>query len=559
MRKNSPVTQSNHPLLDDDVLISKTDKHSNIIYANQRFIEISGFEYDELLGSPHNVVRHPDMPEIVFKDMWRDLQAGKYWSGLVKNRCKNGDHYWVRANVVPIREGNHVKGFASIRIKPGAEEVAHAEKVYRDIREGRGRYVVKSGVPYRRHLLRRLTGLNTHNEHFQATTGALAHFALMGGLGIGAGVALYQLAPHSTAAFWVGGLGVIGGLGLALHNWYASRRAQRFIHSANDFSLQVAAGNLQADLPTIGKGEMNRMLGTLGFMRKSLEALINDISHRVGLVRPSVEELATSNGQMASRIEQQASAVQQTAASAEQISSTVAQSAENANLASQASVGNVEEVDRATGVMQTLASAMQDITRQADNMAGMVSTIDAIAFQTNILALNASVEAARAGEHGRGFAVVAQEVRKLAGQSADAAHQVQQLIEQAQKSIQGGRSQTTEAESAMQRIRDASHRVNDLMGEISAATQEQSEGIRQISMAISEIDRGTQESASSMQTYNHSTQLLHQEVNGLAHSAKAFMAEHEDVTQATQRLPGSSHPGNNRRLPAAKRQLTVAG
>lgn len=130
MRNNGAVTQREYVLDDGDVLISKTDTQSHILYANQAFIDASGFNYEELYHSPHNIVRHPDMPEVVFKDMWDDLKAGKYWSGLVKNRRKNGDHYWVRANMVPIREGNQVTGFCSIRIKPSSQEVAHAEKRY---------------------------------------------------------------------------------------------------------------------------------------------------------------------------------------------------------------------------------------------------------------------------------------------------------------------------------------------------------------------------------------------------------------------------------------------
>ena len=185
---------------------------------------------------------------------------------------------------------------------------------------------------------------------------------------------------------------------------------RRFLHKANDFALQIAAGDLNAQVPTVGNKAMDNTLATMNFMRRSLDALIGDLDQRIAQVMPSVEELSRHNQAMGHRVDQQASAVQQTAASAEQIASTVRQSSDNAQLASQASVGNVGEVDKAVAIMQELDDAMEGITSTSQDMAGIVKTIDHIAFQTNILALNASVEAARAGEHGRGFAVVAEEL-----------------------------------------------------------------------------------------------------------------------------------------------------
>ena len=549
MKNNGPVTQMEHPLREDDVLISKTDNSSYIAYANHRFVEISGFEYEELVGSPHNMVRHPDMPAPVFADMWSDLKAGQYWSGLVKNRRKNGDHYWVRANVVPIRENNQVTGFVSIRVKPSQAEVDNAEHIYRDIRENQGRFTVKHGEVMARNPLKRLVSATWWAPRLANVAGVLFTLAATGALMLASAWWLSSqvesgvLAPLLAMIF-------VTGLLLSVYQWRQARRLRRFLHKANDFALQIAAGDLNAQVPTVGNAAMDNTLATMNFMRRSLDALIGDLDQRIAQVMPSVEELSRHNQAMGNRVDQQASAVQQTAASAEQIASTVRQSSDNAQLASQASVGNVSEVDNAVAIMRELADAMEGITATSQDMAGIVKTIDNIAFQTNILALNASVEAARAGEHGRGFAVVAEEVRRLARQSAEAAHQVQTLIETARQRIEAGQHKAGSAGDAMGRIRQASHNVNDLMEEIRAAAREQSEGIAQISQAISQIDRGTQESAASMDAYLNAVDVLSREVNHLAHSAHAFMP----VTNAMAPTPALPQPANNvYRLPVAEK------
>ena len=127
MRKNLPVTNQERLLGEGDTLVSTTDLKGRITYCNPAFIAISGFAEDELIGKAHNIVRHPDMPEAAFADMWRTIEAGRPWTALVKNRCKNGDHYWVRANATPMVEAGRVTGYMSVRTRPGRDEVQAAE------------------------------------------------------------------------------------------------------------------------------------------------------------------------------------------------------------------------------------------------------------------------------------------------------------------------------------------------------------------------------------------------------------------------------------------------
>ena len=135
MRINQPVTNVEIPLRDDTLIVSKTDLKGRITYINRDFLEISGFSEQELIGEPHNIVRHPDMPAEAFEDMWRTLKQERPWTGYVKNRCKNGDFYWVLANVAPIIEGGKATGYISVRRKAAADMIAAHDKVYRLFRE----------------------------------------------------------------------------------------------------------------------------------------------------------------------------------------------------------------------------------------------------------------------------------------------------------------------------------------------------------------------------------------------------------------------------------------
>ncbi len=151
MRSNLPVTQNEYVLRDDHLIVSKTDLKGRITYINKDFLEVSGFLESELIGEPHNIVRHPDMPVEAFEDMWRTLKLQRPWTGYVKNRCKNGDYYWVLANAAPISENGKVVGYISVRRKATREAVEAHESVYRLFREKRqGGLVIRFGKAVRK-------------------------------------------------------------------------------------------------------------------------------------------------------------------------------------------------------------------------------------------------------------------------------------------------------------------------------------------------------------------------------------------------------------------------
>ncbi|BAM89672.1 putative methyl-accepting chemotaxis protein with PAS domain [Bradyrhizobium oligotrophicum S58] len=158
MRKNLPITNTEYPITDETLIVSRTDLKGKLTYFNDQFVDAAGFTPDELMGQPHNIIRHPDMPPAAFANLWDTLKQGKPWAGAVKNRRKNGDFYWVQASASPIRENGEITGYTSIRTKLPAEQRAEAEKVYGLLNQNKAQdYTISAGIIRRRSVFDRLS------------------------------------------------------------------------------------------------------------------------------------------------------------------------------------------------------------------------------------------------------------------------------------------------------------------------------------------------------------------------------------------------------------------
>ncbi|MCG6656498.1 methyl-accepting chemotaxis protein [Halomonas campisalis] len=260
------------------------------------------------------------------------------------------------------------------------------------------------------------------------------------------------------------------------------------------FAEAIGRGKLATD-GRLRKNDERSIMAAQVKMARQLQGIVTQVRAAAEAVAGNSEQIAEGNTDLASRTQQQASALTQTASAMEQLNGTVVQNTENAGQASREAENASHTARQGGAAVEQMTATMNELDESAGEIASIISTIDDIAFQTNILALNASVEAARAGEHGRGFAVVAAEVRKLAQKSADAASEINGLITGNVERVKSGNARAVEARQATEQIIEAIARVSQLMHEISQASVEQSAGVQEAGTAVAEMDRVTQQNA----------------------------------------------------------------
>lgn len=478
MSNASIVTQREHLLDDNTTLMSTTDLRSIITHANDTFVQVSGFSLSELTGQPHNLVRHPDMPKAAFADMWFTLKQGEPWTGIVKNRCKNGDHYWVRANVAPmVREGK-ITGYMSIRTKAQADEVAAVTPLYQALQAGRCHKRIYKGRVISKGIRGRLNSLPLR---WRARGVMMFLFlALAGALSAGA-APLWSL--FYTALLVM--------LGSACVEWQIIRPVEKVAREA----LSVATGEKSYVEPFHRSDELGltlRAVGQLGLMSRWL---MNDVAGQVASVRDGSDTMAKGNEDLNERTRQTVVNVQQTVATMSQMAVSVQNNSATAAAADKLSSAASSAATHGGKAMETVVKTMDEIASSTQRIGSITTLINDIAFQTNILALNAAVEAARAGEQGKGFAVVAGEVRHLASRSASAANDIRKLIDASASKVQSGSEQVHAAGQTMEDIVLQVQNVTRLIGEISSSTSEQATGLAELTRAVAELDAITQKNA----------------------------------------------------------------
>lgn len=514
MRKNLPITDREYELRDDQMIVSRTDAKGRITFVNDTFIEISGFQESELIGQPHNIVRHPDMPPEAFADFWATLQACSPWTGAVKNRCKNGDYYWVLASATPLQENGSVIGYMSVRKPLPKEDRAAVEAGYRQFVEGKAKgLAIRNGQIVRTGLLFRMLDAGRSIRAWILRDAAIVGLLFAATAGAG------RWTENQTLSDGLAAMGMVVTIGLG---FLVSRRVRLDCARIVGHVKQITQGVYNDYIDVSRRDEFGEVLRHLKSLQTKLaydreekrqteEALArtegekkavmlrladdfeSSVSRVVDTVSTASTELHTTAGLMSSTAEQtstQAKAVAsaserasvnvQTVASAgEELSASIA---EIARQVAESSRMTRDAVDQASRTNEQIASLAESAKRIGD----VVKLINDIAGQTHLLALNATIEAARAGEAGKGFAVVASEVKSLANQTAKATEEIGEKISEMQAA-------TENSVDAIRSIAETITLINQIATTVSAAVEQQGAATQEIARNVMEAAKGTQE------------------------------------------------------------------
>jgi len=453
-----------------ETLLSTTSTSSHIKYANKNFCAISGYSLEELEGSPHNLVRHPDMPKAAFKDLWTYIREGQSWMGPVKNKCKNGDYYWVNAFVTPIKDASgKVSEYQSVRTLPEREVVNRATKLYAQIKQNKQPYQIRFSVDMTLwiHVFLCALMLLSVSALFFSEVNPFIHYPLV------------VIATLGTVVFglWRRTYKKVLKEAEAIYN----NPLMTYIYSGTTDKVGVISLAMQ-----MKKAELKAINGRVVDDSGTIKAFANESVNK-GV------NIAKTLGEQTCETDQVATAIAEMASTVHEISKVVVQAAESAKTGLDISIEGQATVSATVEAIELLSSQLRDVEESIGRLIDgtktietVLSEISSIADQTNLLALNAAIEAARAGENGRGFAVVADEVRSLALRTQESTLEVNSLLHGLQKESLTSTQAMEQSNLLSQNCVDLAHETGIALDRVNKEVMELADINMQVATSIEE-------------------------------------------------------------------------
>jgi len=521
----------------EDIIISRTDTRGRIEYVSDDFARISGYTKEEMIGKPHNLVRHPDMPRAIFQEMWNTIQSGYPWTGIVKNRTKGGGYYWVDATVTPILKGGEIVGYISVRRKCREEDKTYFSEIYKKL----------SKKPFQKKK-KRIQYQKLSVSEFFFLSASFALFFLLAYL-----LTSSSLSPTLVSILLTLFFSLLLGLGAYLHG-----KERMYL---NRFALKVVGGDL-LNSEYLNFRWKNPVHKSIFLSIKSLGLNLWGVTYQIQKIMDSFNQVAEDirlvskiysnlSNEFAASSEEIAASMEEVSSATKSISDTTTENKilmDKFLTSIKRLIQNVigtksirEEINgyyikvqenmiQSQKVIQDTFSTMDEIQTVFKKILEIVSMIHEISDKTNLLSLNASIEAARAGSAGKGFAVVAKEISALNENIQGYAKSIEAYVKESVQIVTKGRSISEEANQSIKEMIDSLEQLQNarkIVGNAIDRNFEEAENMKENLNLVQEKSDSIQEST--RESYEAS-QSMAESLNSIAVKA-AELAEEVHVLE----------------------------
>lgn len=501
--------------LDRSQAVIEFEPDGTIKTANANFLAVTEYGLNEIKGQHHRMF----VPDNIrnsheYSDFWRQLGEGKFQSGEYQRVTKSGKDIWIQASYNPILnpQGDVVavvkyatditeQKMKNADFEGQIDAISKSQAVIEFDMNGIVQHANENFLNTVGYTLEEIKG--NHHSMFVDSEYRNSHEYTQFWKDLNRGIfstGEYKRIAKSGKDVWIQAsynpIFDLNGKPFKVVKYATDITGRKFaINEIKRALVSLSNGDLTTQVEHEFEGEFQQLGDALNRFAADLRSMIAQIMEAANTINSASSEIAQGNADLSTRTEQQASSLEETASSMEQLASTVKLNSDNASQANSLAANATKIASDGGSLIEQVVTTMSAINESSQKIADIIGVIDGIAFQTNILSLNAAVEAARAGDQGKGFAVVASEVRNLAQRSAEAAKDIKSLISDSVTKIADGNTLVSKSGETMADIVNAIKRVNDIMSEIAAASAEQASGIDEVTKAVTQMDEATQQNA----------------------------------------------------------------